>query len=99
MDIRPVLEDGVTGIFGPGYGKIAAFGINCRRGMRPHGVATNVEQHSLPHFAGVVVPCALTKPHGQVTCVSDLVERPITVADVAQYMRRGLERILAIKLV
>jgi len=86
------------GIFVPIYGKIAAVGINCRRWITQHGVVINVEQHSLPPFAGIA-PCGLTGPHGQVTCVNDLVERPITVADMAQYMRRALEQVLAIQLV
>jgi len=62
-------------MFVPGYGTmIAAVGINCRRWITQHGVAINVEQHSLPPFAGIV-PCGLTGPHAQVTCVNDLVER------------------------
>jgi len=97
-DIRPIREDGVTGIFVPGYGKDCHCWYQLFSLDYVTRVAINVEQHSLPPFAGIV-PCGLTRTHGQVVCVNDLVEHPITVADRAHYMRRALEQVLAIQLV
>jgi len=76
----------MTGIFVPGYDKIANVGINCCCWITQHGVAINVEQHRLPPFAGIV-PCGLTGLHGQVASVNDLMECPITVAAMAHYVQ------------
>lgn len=94
--IQPERDDSFTGVFVPGYGKIAAVGIKCRRWITQHGVAINVTPDSLAPFEGIV-PCGLTGEHGQVTCVNDLVKEHVSVQQMAGYMQTALKRVLAIE--
>lgn len=91
-------DDDFTGVWIRNHGKIAAVGVKCRRWVTQHGVAINVEARSLPPFRGIV-PCGLTGPKARVTCVNDLVERPVTVSQMAAYMKEAMEKVFAIQLV
>lgn len=98
VDIEPTRDDNFTGVFVPGYGKIAAIGIKCRRWITQHGVAINIASDSLPPFQGII-PCGLTGSQAKVTCVNDLVKHPVTISQMASYMKVALEQVLAVQLV
>jgi lipoyl(octanoyl) transferase len=95
---EPQRDQDFTGVWVPGFGKVAAVGVKCRRWVTQHGVAINVESLSLEPFSGIV-PCGLTGSEAQVTCVNDLVERPVTVSQMAQYMKEAMEIVFEVQLV
>lgn len=96
-EVRPRRDDSFTGVFVPGFGKVAAVGVKCRRWITQHGVAINVDKKSLAYFSGIV-PCGLTGDHGVVTCVNDLVEKPVSVAQMASYIKVAFERVFCVQL-
>ena len=96
-DVQPLRDDSFTGVFVPGFGKVAAVGVKCRRWITQHGVAVNVEKESLKFFSGIV-PCGLTGDHGVVTCVNDLVEKPVSVAQMAGYVKQAFELVFCVQL-
>jgi lipoyl(octanoyl) transferase len=96
-NVRPLRDDSFTGVFAPGFGKVAAVGVNCRRWITQHGVAVNVEKESLEFFSGIV-PCGLTGDHGVVTCVNDLVDKPVSVAQMACYVKEAFELVFCAQL-
>ena len=97
-DAVALREDEFTGVWVRDFGKIAAVGVKCRRWVTQHGVAINVDSKCLPPFEGIV-PCGLTGPKAQVTCVNDIVQNPVTVSDMAVYMKQAIEQVFAVRLV
>lgn len=96
-EARPLRDGAFTGVFVPGFGKVAAVGVKCRRWITQHGVAVNVEKESLNYFSGIV-PCGLTGDHGVVTCVNDLVEKPVSVVQMACYVKQAFELVFCVQL-
>jgi lipoyl(octanoyl) transferase len=97
-DAVALRQDEFTGVWVRDFGKIAAVGVKCRRWVTQHGVAINVDSTCLPPFGGIV-PCGLTGPKAQVTCVNDIVQNPVTVSDMAVYMKQAIEQVFAVRLV
>lgn len=96
-NVRPCRDDAFTGVFVPGFGKVAAVGVKCRRWITQHGVAVNVAKESLDFFSGIV-PCGLTGDHAVVTCVNDLTENPVSVTQMASYVNQAFERVFCVQL-
>lgn len=90
-------EPDFTGVWVRGHGKVAAIGVKCRRWITQHGLAINVESASVPPFAGIV-PCGLSGSKAVVTCVNDLVERPVSITEMANYVKAGIEEVFCVKL-
>jgi lipoyl(octanoyl) transferase len=109
---QPYRHDHYTGVWVPGHGKVAAVGVKCRRWVTQHGVAINVTHRSLPPFAGIV-PCGLTAimtttttttdspttTISGVTCVNSFVQQPVSVSEMAVYMKMALEEVFQVELV
>jgi lipoyl(octanoyl) transferase len=70
--------DGLTGVWTPA-GKVAAIGIRISRGVSMHGFALNVTT-TLTDF-DLIVPCGIRDR--KVARMADLVDAPVTVAEVA----------------
>lgn len=87
-------EDGVTGVWVDGY-KVAAVGVKCKRWITQHGLAINVTPESLANFSGIV-PCGLEGR--KVGCIQQFLDDPVTVEQVALYVRSALEDVFQISL-
>jgi lipoyl(octanoyl) transferase len=90
------LED-ITGIWIDNR-KVAAVGIKCRKWISMHGVAVNVEATSLDNFGGIV-PCGLQGR--KVGCINQFldVDKQLTTAAFAVYMKQALEQVFQIELI
>lgn len=75
--------------------KVAAIGVKCRRWITQHGVAINIERISLQGFNGIV-PCGLEGR--KVTCVNNILDKPISVEEFAQEMKLQLQDVFCMQL-
>lgn len=92
LGLDTVRVEGRSGVWLPGDGrrdrKVAAIGVRVARGVTMHGLALNCDA-DLAAF-GRIVPCGL--PDADVTSLSQELNRPVTVLDVAPILRLHLER-------
>jgi lipoate-protein ligase B len=79
---------GLTGVW-VGGAKIAAIGLHVRHWVTNHGFALNVTRESLEPFS-LIVPCGI--PDRPVTCVEDVLERPVAIESVKQALGRAFLR-------
>ena len=74
-----------------GSRKVCAVGIGVKSWITAHGFGLNVEPRSLDGF-GCIVPCGVPRTEGDVTCVSDLVGRRVSVDEARPLVLRAFEQ-------
>ena len=85
-------EEGLTGVWTE-RGKVAAIGVRITRGVAMHGFALNVST-DLAAYAPIV-PCGIAdRP---VTSVTEILGRPVDVAEVRELVVRSLGRALGVR--
>ncbi len=85
-------EEGLTGVW-TARGKVAAIGVRVTRGVATHGFSLNVSI-DLGAYAPIV-PCGIDdRP---VTSLTELLGRPVEVAEVRDLVVRSLGRALGVR--
>jgi lipoyl(octanoyl) transferase len=79
--------------------KVAAVGVKCRKWITQHGFAINVTPESMQYMDGIV-PCGLVgRKVGYINqFLTSQEQSPITVAEMASYVRAALEEVFQIQL-
>ena len=97
--ILAVAESGITATRIPGLTgiwvadrKLAAIGVRISRWVTSHGFALNVST-DLSRF-DLIVPCGITDKG--VTSMERLLQRPVPMAEVAQSVLRGFDRVFGL---
>jgi lipoyl(octanoyl) transferase len=88
-------EPDVTGVWIEDC-KVAAVGVKCRKWITQHGFAINVTPESMQYMDGIV-PCGLVGRN--VGYINQFLTSPVTVAEMASYVRAALEEVFQIQLV
>ena len=92
LGVESHTEAGMTGVW-TARGKVAAIGVRITRGVAMHGFALNVSA-DLDAYAPIV-PCGIDdRP---VTSLTELLGRPVEVADVQDLVVRSLGRALGVR--
>jgi lipoyl(octanoyl) transferase len=86
-------EPGLTGVWTE-RGKVAAIGVAVRRWVTMHGFAVNADP-VMAHF-GLIVPCGLADR--QVTSMTALLERPVSVGEIIEPTARSFSRVFGMPL-
>ena len=92
LGVESHTEEGLTGVW-TARGKIAAIGVRITRGVTMHGFSLNVSI-ALSAYAPIV-PCGIgDRP---MTSVTELLGRPVAVAEVRDAVVRSLGRALGVR--
>ena len=92
LGVESHTEEGLTGVW-TARGKVAAIGVRITRGVTMHGFSLNVST-DLGAYAPIV-PCGIgDRP---VTSVTELLGRPVEVAEVQDLVVRSLGRALGVR--
>jgi lipoyl(octanoyl) transferase len=89
-------EENITGVWINDY-KVAAIGVKCKKWITQHGFAINITPESMLYIDNIV-PCGLLgRKVGYLN--QFLVQRPITVSQMTQYVIQALSDVFRIQLV
>lgn len=88
-------KEGITGVWIDDF-KVAAVGIKCRKWVTMHGIAINVQENSLEHFAGII-PCGL-EGH-KVGCLNQFINGKLSLSQFSETIQESLEEVFGIRLI